>query len=171
MDVPNQVVLNPNSAAVWHYDKFDVNGNGKIEFEETMHRTVGSPAIKDDLLFIADFSGLVHCLDARTGRPHWTFDLLAACWTTPLIVGERVYVADEDGDVAIFALSADPTKSFKKVGVGKDAVYEPLQEINMPDTIYTTPVVANNVLYIATKSELFAIATGASDLQKQPKRD
>ena len=63
---------NPNSAAVWHYDEYDANGNGKIEFEETMHRTCGTVAIKDDLLFVADFSGLFHCLDAKTGKPHWT---------------------------------------------------------------------------------------------------
>src|SRR6185437_13446861 len=47
---------NPNSAVVWHYREVDANGNGKIEFEETMHRTIGTVAIKNDLLFIADFS-------------------------------------------------------------------------------------------------------------------
>ncbi len=59
---------NPNSAAVWHYASYDANKNGKIEFEETMHRTCGTAAIKDGLLFVADFSGLVHCLDAKTGH-------------------------------------------------------------------------------------------------------
>ncbi len=33
---------NPNSAAVWHYASYDANGDGKIEFEETMHRTCGT---------------------------------------------------------------------------------------------------------------------------------
>ena len=124
-----------------------------------MHRTVGSPAIKNNLLFIADFSGLVHCLNAKTGKPYWTCDLLASCWTTPLIVGENVYVSDEDGDVAIFALSMDPDKSVKKAGVASGAIHEPLNEINMKKVIYTMPVVANNILYIAGRNELFAIAT------------
>ena len=35
---------------------------------------------------VADFSGLVHCLDAKTGKPHWTHDMLAASWGSPLIV-------------------------------------------------------------------------------------
>src|SRR5262249_34201694 len=30
---------NPNSAAVWHYEGEDRNHNGKLEFDETMHRT------------------------------------------------------------------------------------------------------------------------------------
>ncbi len=152
-----KVVLNPNSAVVWHYDSIDQNGNGKPDFEETMHRTVGSPAIKNNLLFIADFSGLVHCLNAKTGKPYWTCDLLAACWTTPLIVGENVYVSDEDGDVAIFELSMDPDKSVKKAGVASGAVYVPLNEFNMGSSIFTMPVVANNVLYIAARNRLFAI--------------
>ena len=73
-----------------------------------MHRTVGTVAIKDDILYIADFSGLFHCLDAKTGKVHWTYDMLAAAWGSPLIVDDKVYIGDEDGDVAIFRHSADP---------------------------------------------------------------
>lgn len=53
------MIPNPNSAVVWHYANQDRNQNGKIDFEEMMHRTLGSPTIKNDLLFITDFSGLV----------------------------------------------------------------------------------------------------------------
>jgi outer membrane protein assembly factor BamB len=158
-----RAVPNPNSGVVWHYAHHDFNGDGKIDFEETMHRTLGSPTIKNGLLFISDFSGLLHCVDAFTGHPHWTYDLLAACWSTPLIAGDRVYVADEDGDVAIFALSSD-----RKPPAGRVARTdpEPLRELNMDQSIYTMPVVANNVLYIATKSELFAISAGAKEPRK-----
>ncbi|MCA9067562.1 MAG: PQQ-binding-like beta-propeller repeat protein, partial [Planctomycetaceae bacterium] len=64
---------NPNSAVVWHYA-----GTGP-EFEQQMHRCVGSPVIQNGLLVLSDFSGLVHCLDAKTGKVHWTYDLWAAC--------------------------------------------------------------------------------------------
>ena len=40
---------NPNSAAIWHYAGFDANGDGKLDFTETMHRTIGTASIKDDL--------------------------------------------------------------------------------------------------------------------------
>ena len=136
---------NPNSAAVWHYESHDLNSNGKIEFEETMHRTCGTVAIKDDLLFVADFSGLFHCLDAMTGKPYWTHDMLAACWSSPLIVEDKVYVGDEDGDVTIFRLSS------KK---------EVIAEHNMGSAVYSTPIIANNVLFISDKDHLFAIEAG-----------
>ena len=58
---------NPNSGAVWHYESFDRNGNQRIEFDETFHRTIATPAIHDGLLFVADISGLLHCIDSKTG--------------------------------------------------------------------------------------------------------
>jgi outer membrane protein assembly factor BamB len=147
---------NPNSAVVWHYSEFDQNGDGKIDFEETMHRTVGSAVIRDDILYIADFSGLFHCLDAKTGKVHWTHDLMSPTWGSPLIVEDKVYIGDEDGDVAIFRHSADPAVAMK----GDEGSREPYySEINMRNSVYSTPVVANNVLYIANKSHIFAIAS------------
>jgi outer membrane protein assembly factor BamB len=151
---------NPNTAAVWHYSTVDRNGNGKMEFEETMHRTVGSVVIKDDILYIADFSGLFHCLDAKTGKPHWTYDMLSATWGSPLVVEDKVYIGDEDGDVSIFRHSADPNAAMK----GEEGDRTPhYGEINMGNSVYSTPIVAGNVLYIANKSHLFAIVNGTEE--------
>ena len=144
------VRANPNSAAVWHYGERDANGDGRIDFEETMHRTVGTVAIKDDILYIADFSGLFHCLDAKTGKVHWTYDMLAATWGSPLVVDGKVYVGDDDGDVAIFRHSADPAVAMN----GGEPYYG---EMRMGNMVRGTPIVAGNVLYIASCSHLFAI--------------
>ena len=155
-----RAIPNPNSSAVWHYSQFDHNGNGEIDdFVETFHRTIGSPAIKNDLLFIADFSGLAHCLNAKTGVPYWTCDLLAACWGTPLIVEDKVYIGDEDGDIAILRLSPDPSLSIIQEEGSDEGLLSPIHEINMGNFVHTMPIVANNVLYIATRSHLFAIAS------------
>ncbi|MFM7250258.1 MAG: PQQ-binding-like beta-propeller repeat protein [Planctomycetaceae bacterium] len=142
---------NPNSAAVWHYPGFDSSGNGKLDFEETMHRTCGTVAIKDGLLVIPDFSGLVHCVDAKTGKPHWTHDMLAASWGSPLIADGKIYVGDEDGDISIFELSAEKNL---------------IAEVNMGNSVYSTPIAVGDTLYIANKSHLFAIKEGAKPVQK-----
>ena len=133
---------NPNSAVVWHYADFDQNGNGKVEFEETMHRTCGTVVIKDDILYLSDFSGLFHCLDAKTGKPYWTHDLFAATWGSALIVDGKVYIGDEEGKVTVF-----------KLGTEKEI----LAENNMGNSVYSTPVVADDIMYIANKTHLFAI--------------
>ncbi len=153
---------NPNSAVVWHYNRFDRNGNGTIEFDEEMHRSCGTVAIKDDLLFVADFSGIFHCADAKTGRVHWTYDMLSAMWGSPLIVNGHVYVGDEDGDICVFGFSADPDVAMpKREDENGEVKNLPLQTISMYNSIYSTPVVANGVLYIGNKDHLFAIQEGA----------
>ena len=149
---------NSNSAVVWHYGQKDEGEYNALDFEQQMHRSMGTVAIKNNLLFIADFSGLFHCLDAKTGKRHWTYDMFAAAWGSPLIVEGKVYIGDEDGDVAIFPLTADPKKALKDV----DGELEPaLGTVNMGNSVYSTPIVANNVLYIANKSTLFAITAPA----------
>ncbi|GDX93383.1 hypothetical protein LBMAG46_33910 [Planctomycetia bacterium] len=132
---------NPNSAAVWHYV-----GADPANFETTMHRTCGTVAIKNDLLFVSDFSGLVHCLDPKTGKPHWTYDMFAASWASPLIVEDKVYLGDEDGDITVFRLSKEQ---------------EIVSEVNMGSSVYTTPVIANDTLFIANRNRVFAIREGA----------
>lgn len=132
---------NPNSAAVWHYV-----GENIEEFEKTMHRTCGTVAIKNDLLFIADFSGVFHCMDAKTGKPHWTYDMFAASWASPLIVEDRVYITDDEGEVAVFKLSKEMEK---------------ISEFNMDSAVFTTPVAANDTLFIANRNRIYSIAEGA----------
>lgn len=154
-----QAIHNPDSALVWHFTGVDMNGNGKMTFEETMHRTFTTPAIKDDILYIADFAGAVHCLDAKTGWQYWSYDLFGACWSSPLIVDGKVYIGDEDGDVAIFPHTSDPKKALTEAPNRRFVKWEPaLGEPSVENIIYSTPVVANNTLFIASKNTLYAIA-------------
>jgi outer membrane protein assembly factor BamB len=132
---------NPNSAVVWYY-----GGSDTKVFEKTMHRAIAGAAIKDDFLVIPDFGGIVHCLDANTGKAHWTYDLFSAAWAAPLIAGEHIYVSDEDGDIAIFKLSKE---------------FELVAENNMESSVLTTPTLANGTLYISSRNKLFAIQDGA----------
>jgi outer membrane protein assembly factor BamB len=137
-----KAIENPNSAVVWHYTGDDTNGNGEVDFEEEMHRTCGTVVIKDDILYVADFSGIFHCLDATSGKSYWNYDMFAAAWGSPLIADGKVYVGDEDGDIAVF-------KHGKKM--------ELLAENSCNNSVYSTPIVANGILFISNKSMLFAI--------------
>lgn len=139
---------NPNTAVVWHYTGADTNDDGEVEFEEEMHRTCGTVAILDNLLYVADFSGIFHCIDAKTGKPYWHYDMFSAAWGSPLIVDGKVYIGDEDGDIAVFKH-------------GKEM--ELLAENLMDSSVYSTPIVANGVLYISTKDTLYAIGSKEAD--------
>ena len=141
-------IANPNSAVLWKYEQQNRNGDKKIDFDEQFHRSISTVAIKNDLLFVADFSGLFHCVDAQTGECYWTYDMLAASWGSTMIAGDHVYVGDEDGDIVVFK-------------VDKEKPDAPVAEINMLNSVYSTPIIANGVLYIANKDHIFAIEEGA----------
>jgi len=143
-----RAIANPNSGLVWEYTKLDRNGDGEIDFTEEFHRSFSNVAIKDGLLIAVDHVGVVHSLDAATGKVHWTHDCEAYVCGSPLIVDDKVYVADEDGEVAIFRLAAE--------------AHEPLREIEFDSSIYSSPVFANGTLYVANRNTLFAIASEES---------
>ena len=120
-------------AAVWHRG------------DEDFHRTISTVAIADGILYAADLSGFLYALDAKTGAHFWTYDSFAAVWGSPFVADGKVYLGDEDGDVVV--LRAGKTK-------------EVLFEVNMGSSVYTTPVAKDGVLYINTRSKLFALAEG-----------
>ena len=119
------------TGAVWHFGNKDY------------HRTISTVAISDGLLYTADLSGFVYCLDAQTGEHYWTHDTFAAIWGSPFVADGKVYIGDEDGDI-------DVLKVGKKLEV--------LHETNLGSAVYTTPVARDGVLYIASRNTLFAIA-------------
>jgi outer membrane protein assembly factor BamB len=116
------------SGLVWHHD---------------FRRSISTVAIHDGIIYAANFSGFLHALDVKTGKLLWEHDMLAAIWGSPYVVDGKVFLGDEDGDVAVM-----------KAG----RVAEVLSEVNFGNSVYSTPVVANGVLYVMTRSHLFAIA-------------
>jgi len=121
----------------------DITQTGRVwQFDKT-RRSISTAAIADGLVYVSDFSGYLHCLDAKTGQLYWTHDLLASVWASPLVVDGRLYLADEDGDVLILQHGKE-----KKV----------LAEMNMGSAVYSTLVPAHGTLFLNNRSELFALA-------------
>ena len=137
---------NPNSAAVWRYAGFDANGDGKLDFDETMHRTLSMVTISSGLLVIPDIAGLLHCLDVKTGKLHWTYDMKSQVWGSACLVEDKIYVGDQDGDVLVFELSTKPKL---------------LATNAMQGAVFSTPVVADDVLYLSTATHLIAVRAAA----------
>ncbi|MBI3651065.1 MAG: PQQ-binding-like beta-propeller repeat protein [Acidobacteria bacterium] len=121
------------AGVVWHYDK--------------IRRSISTGAIADGLIYYADFSGFLHCLDAKTGKVMWVYDMLAAVWGSPLVVDGKVYLGDEDGDVVILQ-------------AGKEK--KQLAEISMGSSVYSSAVPANGALYVMNRNQLFALADKAA---------
>ena len=122
----------------------DITETGRVWHFDKILRTVSTAAITEDLVFISDFAGFLHCIDTQSGKHHWTYDTFAAIWGSPFAADGKVYIGDEDGDIAIL----EAGKEMKLIA-----------EINMGRAVYSTPVAANGVLYIMSRDGLYAIAS------------
>ncbi len=76
--------------------------------------------------------------------------MFSAVWGSPLIVEDKVYIGDEDGDLAIFRHSSDP-----EVAMSDGEPHYGTRE--MGNSVYSTPIVAGNILYVTNRTHLFAI--------------
>ncbi|HEX9189789.1 MAG TPA: PQQ-binding-like beta-propeller repeat protein [Vicinamibacteria bacterium] len=126
----------------------DVTGKGAVWHRggNDFHRTISTAAIHDGIVYAADLSGFLYALDARTGELHWKHDLLAAVWGSPFVADGRVYIGDEDGDIAIL-----------KAGKTKEVIAEP----NLGVSVYSTPVAKSGGLFVLGRNRVFAMRTGA----------
>jgi outer membrane protein assembly factor BamB len=120
----------------------DITTTGKIWQYDKIRRSVSTGAIFNGILFYSDFSGFLHALDVKTGKPFWTHDMFAAIWGSPMVIDGKVYLGDEDGDVAV--LAADRTMKL-------------IAESNMGSSVYSTPVPANGALFVVNRNQLFAL--------------
>jgi outer membrane protein assembly factor BamB len=130
-------------AVVWHYGGAADAGTAKeLRRKYAFGRTVSTCAVHDGLVYITEVRNVLHCLDARTGRPYWVADLEAEVWGSPFYADGKVFVGTGGGEVQVFA-------------AGK--VKRRLGALDVQDAVYTTPVAANGRLYFATMRQLFAI--------------
>jgi outer membrane protein assembly factor BamB len=125
------------SGLIWHYG---------APTDKAIRRSISTASVKDGLLYIPDFSGFLHCLDAKTGKPIWVHDMFAAMWSSTLVADGKVYLGDEDGDVVVLQHGRD---------------LKVLATNEMGSSVYSTVITANGVMYIMTRNNLYAIQQGA----------
>jgi outer membrane protein assembly factor BamB len=98
---------NPSSGVVWHYGGEDKRKNARRDI--VFGRTLSTACIVDDVIYIPDIAGYVHCLDAKTGKRYWCLDTRASIWSSAYYADGKVFLTNEDGDVFVIRHSAKPT--------------------------------------------------------------
>jgi len=124
----------------------DITQSGRLWHFDKIRRSISTAAIKDGLIYLADFSGFFHCLDLKTGQVLWTHDMFAAIWGSPMIIGDKVYLGVEDGDVVV----VDHGRTLKIVS-----------EQNMGSSVYSTVVPANGAIFVMNRNQLYALQQGS----------
>jgi outer membrane protein assembly factor BamB len=72
--------------------------------------------------------------------------MFAAIWGSPMLIDNKIYLGDEDGDVAVI----EHGRTFKLIS-----------EMNMGSSVYATAVPANGKLFVMNRNQLYALQEGA----------
>lgn len=105
-------------------------------------RSLATVSVMGALVYVTDYSGFVHCLDAHTGQPFWKHETKSPIWSSTLVADNTVFIGTEDRDLWMLQAGA-------KLKI--------LNKIRFPHKIYNTPIVANGNMYIATERYLYSI--------------
>ncbi len=122
----------------------DVTESGRLWTSREVGRVVGTPVVKDGLLYVGDLGGTVHCLDAATGAHLWKHETNDAIWGSLLLAGDHLYVGNAGGLMTVL-----------RAGRRKELV----AQIEMDAPLYSRPAAVGDALYLATANRLYRIAT------------
>ncbi len=125
------------------------------ERESVFRRTMSTVAIADGLVFAADLSGFVHCIDFETGKRYWEYDMLSGVWGSPLVVDGKVFIGNEDGVLTIFKASKDKAEVLAKK-----------ETVNF-SAIYSTPTFSNGKMFLSDRARLYAVDIAGKPDDKQ----
>jgi len=121
----------------------DITKSGLVWSYDLVKHCCSTPSIYNDMVFIADCGGFVHCIDANTGKAFWRYDTGGEMWASTLVVDGKVFVGNRRRKMFVFAAQKQ---------------MELLAEIKVDSPVDASPIAANKTLYIATHRTLYAIA-------------
>ena len=119
----------------------DITDAGRLWTYDGMDRSLSTVAIADDLVYAADIAGRLHCLDPETGQCYWVYETKAEMWGGPLLADGKLYFGNQ--------------KEFFVMAAGKEP--RVLSRIHLGSPVYSTPIAANGVLYVASQRYLWAV--------------
>ena len=124
----------------------DITHSGQIWTYPVVEHCCSTPSVYEGLVFVADCSGMVHCVDAETGKPCWTHQTKGDIWASTLVADGKVYVGTRRHDFYVLA-------------AGREKKLISSTELDSP--MCSSPVAANGVLYITALKKLYAVKKSA----------
>jgi outer membrane protein assembly factor BamB len=129
----------------------DISQSGLVWRYKELERSISTVSIADGLIYIADYSGRLHCIDAETAKKHWVYDTKGHLWSSTLVADGKVYLGNEEGELTILAAG----KEMKKLGM-----------VEFPAPLMSSPVAANGQLLVTTMTHIYCFAQGGKPVAK-----
>lgn len=117
-----------DKAVVWKYTKNVPAKSGEL--------------LVDDLIYLVHDSGVITCLEAKTGAEVYKLRLPGEYSASPLYAEGRIYVGNQEGLMTVFK----PGRN-----------YEPIAANQLEDGFMASPAVSGSALYLRTADALYRI--------------
>ena len=86
---------------------------------------------------------MIRCYEAESGKIVWEHPLKAPFYSSPVLVGERIYLFDREGSGYVFKTG----REFKRLATN-----------TLPDGVFATPVILGSRIYLRTLRDLYCLA-------------
>ena len=141
---------NPNLLAIRLGRQGDLTGTDAIAWTNTRGNPyTPSPVLFDNRLYFVADNGVLSCLDARNGQPHYLQQRLpkpASIKASPVGANGKLYVSTEEGDVVVVKMGD---------------TYEVLATNTLAGQMFiATPAIAGGSLYLRGPNTLYCIREG-----------
>jgi outer membrane protein assembly factor BamB len=117
-----------------HLSAVRADGSGKLVWENNSRVYVPSLLIRDGYLYGVLDAGTATCWKADTGKEQWKSRLGGTFSSSPVLVGDRIFVTNEEGKTFIY--KANP------------AAFELIAENSVGEDVYATPTICGSRIYL-----------------------
>lgn len=114
------------------------------EYDEVLPE-VASPIGDGERFYLATSYGELAAIDAESGEELWLEEVGSGFYSSPVLVGDRIYIADMEG--AMHIVKAAPE-------------FEKIASVPLGEPAFATPAFMDNRIYIRTQNHLFCIEGG-----------
>jgi outer membrane protein assembly factor BamB len=104
---------------------------------------VPSPLLHQGLLYAVNDKGLMRCYDTANGQVVWEHATKAPFYSSPVLVGDRIYVFDREGKGYVFKAGRQ---------------FEMLATNELPHGAFATPVILDGRIYLRTLQDFYCLA-------------
>ncbi len=110
------------------------DGSGKTAWQNTTRLYVPSPIVKSGHIFAVLDGGMAVCYKSDTGQELWKERLGGDFFSSPVMVGERIYASNVKGKTFVFEANPSNLKIIAQNQLG--------------DETYATPAICGNRIYL-----------------------
>lgn len=140
----------PNLLAIKLGRKGDLTGTDAVVWTNQRGNSyTPSPVLHDGKLYMLTDNGMLSCLDAATGKPHYAQQRLPQPYNfkaSPVAVNGKLYLSAENGDVIVVKLGE---------------TFEVIATNSFPDHMFiASPAVSDGSMYLRSDKTLFCVRGG-----------